>query len=118
MWIPCSISTKGIANDLFGSEAAIASPREEKKRKTPQDVDDFLEYIKNFTKILLNFFADFIRSLSIFGQPNLQCYFLRVHEIKKHMFLFHYGKHKEIDGNHNARTSMLPINVFFSWFDP
>ena len=39
--------------------------------------------------------------------------FLRVHEIKKHMFLFHYGKHKEIYGNHNQRTSMLPINVLF-----
>ena len=40
--------------------------------------------------------------------------FLRVHEIKKHLFLFHYGKHKQIDGNHNQRTSMLAINVLFS----
>ena len=39
--------------------------------------------------------------------------FLRAHEIKEHMFLFHYGKHKQIDGNHNQRTSMLPINVLF-----
>ena len=27
------------------------------------------------------------------------------------MLLFHYGKHKQIDGNHNQTTSMLPINV-------
>ena len=37
--------------------------------------------------------------------------FLKVHEIKKPMLLFHYGKHKQIDGNHNQTTSMLPINV-------
>ena len=55
MWTPGSISTKGIWNDLFGSQAAIASPREEKKTKTQEDLDDFLEYINNFTKILLNF---------------------------------------------------------------
>ena len=30
---------------------------------------------------------------------------------KKHMFLFHYGKHKQIGGNHSQRTSTLPINV-------
>ena len=54
MWTPCSISTKGVANDLFGSQAAIASPGEEKQTKTQQDVDDFLEYISNFTKTLLN----------------------------------------------------------------
>ena len=27
---------------------------------------------------------------------------------KKHMFLFHYGKHKQIGGN---RTSKLPLNI-------
>ena len=38
--------------------------------------------------------------------------FLRVHEVKKkHMFLFHYGKHKQIGGNCAQRTSTLLINV-------
>ena len=30
---------------------------------------------------------------------------------KKHMFLFHYGKHKQMGGNRTQRTSTLPINV-------
>ena len=30
---------------------------------------------------------------------------------KKNMFLFHYGKHKQIRGNRTQRTSTLPINV-------
>ena len=30
---------------------------------------------------------------------------------KKHMFLFHYGKHQQIGGNRGLRTSTLPINV-------
>ena len=55
MWTPCSIWTKVIWNYLFGSQAAIASPRKEKKTKTQEDVDDFLEYINSFTKIVLNF---------------------------------------------------------------
>ena len=55
MWTPCSIWTKVIWNDLFGSQAAIAIPREEKKTITQEDVDEFLEYINKFTKILLNF---------------------------------------------------------------
>ena len=33
--------------------------------------------------------------------------FLKVQEIKKHMFLFHYGKRKQIGGN---RTRKLPLN--------
>ena len=37
--------------------------------------------------------------------------FLRVHEVKKNMFLFHYGKHEQIGGNHAQRTSTLLINV-------
>ena len=44
-----------IWNYLFGSQAPIASPRKEKKTKTQEDVDDFLEYINSFTKIVLNF---------------------------------------------------------------
>ena len=39
---PPSIWNKGIGNDLFGSQAAMASPKEGKKTKTQQDVDDFL----------------------------------------------------------------------------
>ena len=40
---PTSIWSKGIGNDLFSSQAAMASPREEKKKtKTQHDVDDFL----------------------------------------------------------------------------
>ena len=40
---PPSIWSKGIGNDLFSSQAAMASPREEKKKtKTQHDVDDFL----------------------------------------------------------------------------
>ena len=30
---------------------------------------------------------------------------------KEHMFLFHYGKHRQIGGNRAQRTSTLPINV-------
>ena len=30
---------------------------------------------------------------------------------KKHMFLFHYGKHQQMGGNREPRTSRLPINV-------
>ena len=30
---------------------------------------------------------------------------------KKHMFLFHYGKHKQKGGNRTQRTSTIPINV-------
>ena len=30
---------------------------------------------------------------------------------KKHMFLFHYGKHKQIGGNCAQRTSTLLINI-------
>ena len=37
--------------------------------------------------------------------------FLRVHEVKKNMFLFHYGKHEQIGGNRAQRTSTLLINV-------
>ena len=39
---PPSIWNKGIGNDLFGSQAAMADPKEGKKTKTQQDVDDFL----------------------------------------------------------------------------
>ena len=43
-----SILTKGIGNDLFGSEAAIADHRERKKKtKTQQEVDDFLYELPN-----------------------------------------------------------------------
>ena len=37
---------------------------------------------------------------------------LKVQEVKKekHMFLFHYGKHRQIGGNRGG-TSTLPINV-------
>ena len=31
---------------------------------------------------------------------------------KEHMFLFHYGKHRQIGGNRAQRTSTLLINVF------
>ena len=30
---------------------------------------------------------------------------------KKHIFLFHYGKHKQTGGNRTQRTSILPISV-------
>ena len=41
--LPTIWSNKGIGNNLFGSQAAMADPREEeKKTKTEQDVDDFL----------------------------------------------------------------------------
>ena len=30
---------------------------------------------------------------------------------KEHMFLFHYGKHRQIGGNRAQRTSTLPISV-------
>ena len=41
--LPTIWSNKGIGNNLFGSQAAMADPREEeKKTKTQQDVDDFL----------------------------------------------------------------------------
>ena len=41
--LPTIWSNKGIGNNLFGSQAAMADPREEeKKTKTKQDVDDFL----------------------------------------------------------------------------
>ena len=37
---------------------------------------------------------------------------LKVLEVKKkHMFLFHYGKHQQMGGNRGPRTSALPINV-------
>ena len=37
---------------------------------------------------------------------------LKVLEVKKkHMFLFHYGKHQQIGGNRDSRTSALPITV-------
>ena len=41
--LPTIWSNKGIGNNLFGSQGAMADPREEeKKTKTQQDVDDFL----------------------------------------------------------------------------
>ena len=41
--LPTIWSNKEIGNNLFGSQAAMADPREEqKKTKTQQDVDDFL----------------------------------------------------------------------------
>ena len=41
--LPTIWSNKGTGNNLFGSQAAMADPREEeKKTKTKQDVDDFL----------------------------------------------------------------------------
>ena len=42
-----SISTKGIGNDLFGFEAAIADHREKKKTKIRQEVDHFLYELPN-----------------------------------------------------------------------
>ena len=39
--------------------------------------------------------------------------FKRPRNKKNTCFWFHYGKQKQIDGNHNQRTSMLPINVLF-----
>ena len=36
---------------------------------------------------------------------------LKVLEVKKHMFLFHCGKHQQMGGNRGPRTSVLPINV-------
>ena len=42
-----SISTKEIGNDLFISQAAIADPREKRKTKTQQEVDDFLYELLN-----------------------------------------------------------------------
>ena len=36
---------------------------------------------------------------------------LKVPEVKKNMFLFHYGKHQQLGGNRDPRNSTLPINV-------
>ena len=40
--LPIIWSNKGKENNLFGSQAAMADTREERKTKTQQDVDDFL----------------------------------------------------------------------------
>ena len=50
--------------------------------------------------------------VSLIKRAEFAMLLLRVLEVKKKlMFLFHYGKHKQIGGNRSQRTSTLPINV-------
>ena len=43
--------------------------------------------------------------------PNLQKTFKSSRSKKIHIFLFHYGKHQQMGGNRDPKTSVLPINV-------
>ena len=57
-------------------------------------------------------FKIYLRLIRLIRHAEFAMLFLKVHAIKKkHMFLFHYGKHKQIGGNRTQRTSTLPINV-------
>ena len=113
--LPTIWSNKGIGNNLFGSQAAMADPREEeKKTKTQQDVDDFLYELPERTMPDLELGDGLLNSLGTNAQNIMDEY--EIDKIRDTMDEIFYGGDSEQFVNALEFLGLIPINREFGAF--
>ena len=113
--LPTIWSNKGTGNNLFGSQAAMADPREEeKKAKTKQDVDDFLCELPERTIPDLELGDGLLNSLGTNAQNIMDEY--EIDKIRDTMDEIFYGGDSEQFVNALEFLGLIPINREFGAF--
>ena len=113
--LPTIWSNKGTGNNLFGSQVAMADPREEeKKTKTKQDVDDFLCELPERTIPDLELGDGLLNSLGTNAQNIMDEY--EIDKIRDTMDEIFYGGDSEQFVNALEFLGLSPINREFGAF--
>ena len=111
---PPNISTRGVRNDLFGSQAATAVRENKTKTETQQEIDDFLfEMPENMPDLelgdgLINFLGAEAESLFDKDAPPSK-------KEKEDEILKEFMKEYNIEGIKETmdETAQIPENIFF-----